>query len=60
MVWITWMPVAPVPTMPTRLPLKSTGVLGQRPVWWIWPLNVFYPGNASSSGADSMPQQVTK
>src|SRR6266403_831201 len=60
MVWITWMPVAPVPTTATRLPLRSTPPFGHRPVWVITPLNVDWPGKRSFSGADSMPQQASK
>ena len=32
MVWMTWMAVAPVPMMPTRLPASATGSFGQRAV----------------------------
>ena len=32
-------PVAPMPTTPTRLPAKSTGSFGQRAVWNNCPLN---------------------
>jgi hypothetical protein len=59
-VWTTWMPVAPMPTTPTRLPARSSGSFGQRPVWTILPLKLSCPGKTSVSGADSIPQQVTR
>ena len=37
MVWMTWMAVAPVPMMPTRLPASDTPSRGQREVWKAWP-----------------------
>src|SRR5580693_7119073 len=49
-----------MPTTPTRLPAKSTGSFGQRAVWNNCPLNVSCPGKRDVSGADSMPQQVTR
>ena len=38
---MAWMPDAPVPTIPTRLPVKSTGSWGQCPVcnWRPWKLS---------------------
>jgi hypothetical protein len=33
MVWMTWIAVAPVPMMPTRLPASDTPSRGQREVW---------------------------
>ena len=59
-VWITWMPVAPMPTTPTRLPASSTPPTGQREVWWISPRKLSWPSKTFSIGADSIPAQLTK
>ena len=58
-VWITWMPVAPIPTTPTRLPARSTSA-GHRDVWWISPVKLSWPAKTFSIGADSIPAQLTK
>src|ERR1700730_8068431 len=59
-VWITWIPVAPLPTMPTRLLDKSMSSFGQRAVWTRTPLNASCPGNIDVNGADNIPQQVIR
>src|ERR1700685_1330662 len=43
---MTWTPLDPVPMTATRLPLKSTGVFGHRPVWYASPRKLYRPGIA--------------
>src|SRR6266446_5261325 len=40
---MTWIPVEPVPMMPTRRPRKSTFSCGHAPVKYVSPLNVSSP-----------------
>src|SRR5689334_1447190 len=42
--WIACTAVAPVPMIPTRLPVKSMPSFGQLCVWQDWPLNDSIPG----------------
>ena len=60
MVWMTWIPVAPFPMTPTRLPANSIPSLGQREVCTSRPAKSDCPGNRSLIGADNMPQQVIR
>ena len=46
MAGITWTPLDPVPITATRLPAKSTGVDGHRPVWIDMPRKSWRPGTS--------------
>ena len=48
-------PLDPVPMTATRLPAKSTGVAGQRPVWCCSPRNSSRPGTSGKYGTESTP-----
>jgi hypothetical protein len=52
---ITWMPEEPVPITPTRWPVKSTGCLGQLPVWYQRPPKDSRPGSSGTREADRQP-----
>ncbi len=60
MVWMVWMPVAPVPITATRLPVKSTFSFGQRAVWNDWPLKSSRPSMRGRVGVDSGPIAVIR
>ena len=57
---ITWMAVAPVPMMPTRLPASATGSCGQWKVWKDGPRKSSMPGRRGRVGIDSRPSTVTR
>ena len=44
----------------TRLPAKSTGSAGHRPVWCWTPRNSSRPGMSGMYGTDSTPVAVTR
>jgi hypothetical protein len=56
---IDWMPDAPVPMMPTRLPVKSTGSCGQAAVCRVTPRKLSAPLNSGRFAADRQPTAVT-
>ena len=60
MTGMAWIPVDPVPMMPTRLPVKSTPSCGHRPVWYRSPVNVSSPGKCGTFGVDRQPTAETK
>ncbi len=51
----TCTPLDPVPITATRLPAKSTGVAGHRPVWYEAPRNRSRPGTSGKYGTESTP-----
>ena len=60
MVWMVWMPVAPVPITATRLPAKSTGSFGHRAVWNDAPLKSSRPSMRGRVGVESGPIAVIR
>ncbi len=55
MVGTTCTPLDDVPTTATRLPVKSTGSAGHRPVWCCTPWNSSRPGTSGTYGTESTP-----
>ena len=65
MAGITCTPLDPVPMTATRLPAKSTGVVGHRPVWYDSPRKSLAPGHVrevrhreDAGGGDQEPRPV--
>src|SRR5262249_51525068 len=58
--WISWTPLDPVPTTATRLPAKSTGVVGHRPVWYCSPRKSSRSGTSGMNGIESTPVAATR
>src|SRR6476619_6854750 len=54
------MPVAPMPTTPTRLPARSMPPAGHFEVCRMGPRKLSWPSKGCSIGAESMPAQLTK
>lgn len=52
-------PLDPVPIRATRLPEKSTGVFGHRPVWCCSPRKSPRPGMSGMNGTERMPVAAT-
>ena len=50
----------PVPTSPTRLPVKSTPSSGHRDVWYQGPSNASSPGRSGTWNSDRHPAAETK
>src|SRR5437667_2894942 len=57
---MSWTPLDPVPTTATRLPSKSTGVVGHCPVWYCSPRNCSRPGTSGKWGTEKMPVAATR
>src|SRR5215470_13961346 len=55
MIGIDWMADEPVPTTPTRWPVKSTPSCGQWPVWYHLPEKLARPGTSGTCAADRHP-----
>jgi hypothetical protein len=53
-------PLDPVPTTATRLPAKSTGSAGHRPVWYDSPRKSSRPRTSGKYGTDSTPVAATR
>ena len=53
-------PLEPVPMTATRLPAKSTGVAGQRPVWCCSPPKSSRPATSGKNGTDRTPVAATR
>jgi hypothetical protein len=56
----TWIPEDPVPTRPTRLPVKSTPSVGHRDVWYQGPSNSASPGRSGTWNSDRHPAAETR
>src|SRR6202035_5831990 len=56
----TWIPEDPVPTSPTRLPVKSTPSFGHRDVWYQDPSNSARPGRSGTWSSDRQPAAETR
>ena len=57
---ITCTPLDPVPITATRLPAKSTGVAGHKPVWYDSPRKSSRPGTSGKYGTESTPVAAMK
>ena len=60
MAGITCTPLDPVPMTATRLPAKSTGVVGHRPVWCDSPRKSSRPGTSGKYGTERTPVAATR
>ena len=56
----TCTPLDEVPMTATRLPVKSTGSAGHRPVWCWTPRNCSLPGTSGRYGTESTPVAATR
>ena len=53
-------PLDPVPMTATRLPAKSTGVVGHIPVWYDSPRKSRRPGTSGKYGTERTPVAATR